>query len=301
MTSPHSSQASSGSVVRRFNIALGLLYLAGILVSAPAIYFYTQHQVYAQATTKLGMLVDMVDSIKGYVAKDLRPYFLEKGLFHTAGFSGIVATARIAMNFAEKQPTYTIRSIGDNPLNPSNLPELAEQTLLERFREDPSLNGVTEEATLGGHRMLLAVAPMKSKKGCLKCHGDPAQVPEEIVKEYGLEAGYNYKLGDTVGLSVIGVPLADVNDVALQRSLMAIGFMTLMFGVVFITINVLVRRYLISPILAITEVAHAVAKGDLEQSLNMPRNDEIGDLARSVELLRRSFAQVMSRMRKGGR
>ena len=137
MASPRSSQASSGSVVRRFNIALGLLYLAGILVSAPAIYFYTQHQVYSQATTKLGMLVDMVDSIKGYVAKDLRPYFLEKRLFHTPGFSGIVATARIAMNFAEKQPTYTIRSIGDNPLNPSNLPELAEQNLLERFREDP--------------------------------------------------------------------------------------------------------------------------------------------------------------------
>jgi hypothetical protein len=47
----------------------------------------------------LGILVHLVESIKRYVSKDLRPYFIDKGLFHTPGFSGIVATARIAEHF----------------------------------------------------------------------------------------------------------------------------------------------------------------------------------------------------------
>jgi HAMP domain-containing protein len=293
------SSTGGGSVVKRFNGALALLYLACILGSAPAIYLYTRAQVYDQARAQLTLLVDMVASIKGYVAKDLRPYFIEKGLFHVPGFSGIVATARVAGHFRTKQPSYVIRSVSDTPLNPANRPEPTEVNLLKRFRADTALKDVTEESRLGGKRVLLSASPMVASKGCLRCHGHPDQVPPQIVSEYGRDSGYGYQPGDIVGLGVIAVPLANVNDVALQRSLAAAGLLTLLFAAVFITVNLLVRRYLISPILRITEFSQAVAKGDLEQTLSMNRNDEIGELARAVELLRRSFAQIMKRMRKG--
>jgi len=94
------------------------------------------------------------------------------------------------------------------------------------------------------------------------------------------------------------VPIADVNALAMQRSLVAVGLLTVLFGLIFLTINILVRRNLISPILEITSAAHAVVKGDLDRTLDIQRNDEIGDLARSVELLRRSFSQVMKRFNK---
>jgi HAMP domain-containing protein len=299
MVTQSTDTKSKGSVTRRFNLALALLYLVCIVVSAPGIYLYTRSQVFDQAKTELNMLVDMVESIKGYVGNDLRPYFIDKGLFHTPGFSGIVAIARVAEHFKDRQPSYTIRSVSDNPLNKANLPERTEQGFLDRFRADPELRTLTEQGLLGGRNMLLSVTSMKSRKGCLRCHGAPDKVPEQIVSQYGSDSGYNYKVGDTVGLSLIGVPLTDVNTLAMNRSLAAVGLLTLLFGAVFITVNLLVRRYLITPILKITEVAHGVAKGDLDRSLSMERNDEIGDLARSVELLRRSFSQIMKRMRKG--
>lgn len=289
--------SSRTSILRRFNIALVILYFLSTLISAPIIYFYTQRQTVQQANAELELLVDMVTAIKSYVAKDLRPYFLEKGLFHTPGFSGIVATARIADNFKQKQDHYVIRSVSDNPLNPKNMPYPLEFQLLDRFRKDKALSGVKEVGLLGGERMLVASAPMKSKQGCLTCHGDPATAPSQIVDAYGQERGYFYKVGDTVGLSVIGVPLADVNALAIERSLLALGFLTLLFGVILVSVNMLVRRNLISPILEITHIANDVAKGRIDQPIDMPRNDEIGDLARSVELLRRSFAQLMKRAR----
>jgi HAMP domain-containing protein len=240
----------------------------------------------------------MVSSVKAYVATDLRPYFLEKNLFHTPGFSGIVATARVAEHFNKTKDRYVIRSDSDNPLNPANSPQRLERDLLERFRSDASLKNVQTEGSLGGERMLVASAPMKSKKGCLRCHGDPASAPQEIVKVYGSGSGYNYKLGDTVGLSVIGVPLADVNAVAVKRSLYAMALLTTLFGVALGMINLLVRRSLISPILEITNAAHEVAKGRIDHTIAMSRDDEIGDLARSVELLRRSFGQLFKRVRR---
>lgn len=146
--------------------------------------------------------------------------------------------------------------------------------------------------------MLVSAEPMVSKPGCLRCHGDPDQVPTEITSEYGRNSGYLYRVGDTVGMSVIGVPLADVKQLALERSLYGIGFLTLLFALIFATINQLVRRYLIAPLLTITDFAKSIAKGKLDQALVLQRDDEIGALARSVELLRRSFAQLMKRMGK---
>lgn len=286
------------SILRHFNIVLIVLYLVSIGVSAPVIYFYSKQQSIAQANNELELLVEMVSSIKAYVAKDLRPYFLEKKLFHTAGFSGIVATARVAENFNKTKDRYVIRSVSDNPLNPKNAPQPLENELLTQFRSQPQLQNIQIEGELGGVPMLVASAPMKSKKGCMRCHGAPSDAPQEIVDVYGTGDGYNYKLGDTVGLSVIGVPLADVNAVAWKRSLYSMALLTVLFGVTLSIINILVRRSLISPILEITNVAHEVAKGHIDRTIEMQRNDEIGDLARSVELLRRSFSQLFKRMRK---
>jgi methyl-accepting chemotaxis protein len=76
------------------------------------------------------------------------------------------------------------------------------------------------------------------------------------------------------------------------------GLLTVLFGIALGMINMLVRRSLITPILEITNAAHEVAKGRIDHTIEMSRNDEIGDLARSVELLRRSFAQLFKRARK---
>ena len=300
MTTQTTPAAARGSITRRFNLSILGIYLLSILISAPTIYFYTRHEVYAQSSTQLGLLVDMVKSIKGYVAKDLRPYFMKQRLFHTAGFSGIVAVSRVAENFKGMQGSYSIRNVSDNPLNPDNRPEALESELLSRFRADKQLDELRVEGLLGGQQMLVRSAPIVSAKGCLRCHGDPDQVPIQITADYGRGAGYNYRIGDVVGVELVGVPIANVDALALKRSLVATGLLTLMFAIVFMTINLLVRHYLISPLLKITETAHAVAKGELDRSMNIERNDEIGDLARSVELLRRSFAQLMKRMRKGG-
>ncbi len=298
MSTTHSMPARSGSVARRFNTSLLLLYFLSIAISAPAIYYFTRTEVFSQANSELHLLGDLVKSIKGYIGKDMRPWFIENKQFHSAGFSGIVAVSRVAHHFKELQGRYAIRNVSDNPLNPANSPEPFERDLLQEFRADPGLTNLQSEGDLGGQRMLVASAPIASQPGCLQCHGDPDKVHAEITAQYGRTSGYNYKDKDIVGIEVVGVPIADVNALAMQRSLVAVGLLTVLFGLIFATINILVRRNLISPILEITSAAHAVVKGDLDRTLDIQRNDEIGDLARSVELLRRSFSQVMKRFNK---
>jgi len=297
MNEPTTKIMPRRSVSRRFNFALLLLYLLSIGIAAPVIYVATERQANAQADKELRLLVDMVRSIQGYVADHMRPYLLEKGLFHSAGFSGIVATALIAEKFGDLQPTYYIKNVSDNPLNPKNIPQPFEKELLDRFRADRGLDEATEIGTISGRRMLVSAAPKVSKKGCQRCHGDPAKAPEEILSSYGETYGYYYGVNDVVGLSLVGVPLEHVQTVATERSLLAIGLLTILFAIIFLSINILVRRTLVKPILEIAAGAHAISKGQLDKMVQSDRNDEVGDLAHSIELLRRSFVQAMKRMK----
>jgi HAMP domain-containing protein len=284
------------SIARRFNLALLLLYLLSIAVAAPVIYYATERQVNAQADRELRVLVDMVRSIQGYVAGHLRPFMLKNKLMYSPGFSGIVATTLVAEEFAKLQPAYYIKNASDNPLNPANSPQPFEARLLGRFRADRALEELTETGTLGGKRMLVSAAPKVSGKGCLGCHGEPEQAPAEIRERYGETYGYYYKVGDVVGVSLVGVPLEDVQAVSLRRSLVAIGLLTLLFAGIFLSINLMVRRSLVRPILDISEAAKDISQGRMDKPVESGRNDEVGDLARSIELLRRSFVQAMKRL-----
>jgi HAMP domain-containing protein len=283
--------------VRRFNVALVLLYLASVAGSVPVVYYFARKQVEAQAARELNLLVDMVKSVQGYVVKDLRPYLTKQQIFYSPAVSGIVATARIARNFQELQPAYYIKSSSDNPLNEDNWPEPLEQQLLERYRGDEKLGNLIEIGTIKGRNYLVSSTPKASTPECLRCHGDPQQAPDDVRKTYGTTSGYHYEPKGVVGVSVVGVPFEDIQSVTVQRSLWVTGMLTALFAAIFVIVNLLVRRYLISPILSIARTASAVSQGDLEQQVRMDRNDELGELAHSFELMRRSLVSAMKRMR----
>jgi len=290
------------SIIRRFNLALVLIYFASLGLTAPAVYFATRHQVYAQANEDLRLLVDVVQSIQGYVATDLRPHFLKQGIFYSPAISGIVATSRIAGHLQKRQPQYYVKSASDNPLNPTNGANALEASLLERFRQGLVSGEVTEEGLIQGRPYLVAAAPKMSKKGCLRCHGDPGKAPPDVTQGYGTESGYNYRLGAVVGLSVVGVPLADVNGLALERSLTVMAAVTILFALLFAIVNTMVRRLILSPLVDITKTAKAVSEGHVNRRVSTAtgRRDEIADLARSFEMLRRSLVTAMKRLQQKG-
>jgi len=286
------------SLAKKFNLSLILLYLISIVIAAPSVYLFTKKQVYDRANEDLVLLVDVVKSIQDYVATDLRPHLMKQDIFYTPAVSGIVATARIAGYLNQKQPQYYIKNASDNPLNPKNEALGLENELLERFRADRDVASLSEEGVIGGKAYLVNSAPKVSKKGCLRCHGDPTKAPEDQKASFNGDRGRGYKTGDVVGVSLVGVPLADVQALSLERSLYVIGGLTLLFAVLFIVVNMLVKRLILVPINNITEVATAVSKGDLNRAVTFAeRNDEISDLGQAFELMRRSLITAMKHLK----
>ncbi len=293
------AKSGKGRLARRFNWMLLALYLVSILLTVPAVYLVTQQEVHARANEDLTLLVDMLESIQGYVGTDLRPHFVKEGIFYSPAISGIVAISRIAAELKKRQPQFYIKMAGDNVLNPKNRANPLELDLLRRFRSDRKLSSWKQEGTIHGRPYLVTAAPkVNDRKGCMRCHGNPAAAPADVTETYGTGEGYHYEPNTVVGLSVVGVPLADVEAATLERSQSVIIGLTGLFGLLFIAVNLMVRRLILRPIMDITQTAEAISKGEVDQKIVIERNDEIGDLGQAFELMRRSIVTAMKHMRR---
>jgi HAMP domain-containing protein len=292
-------QGDRKSLAKRFNLSLIMLYVLTILITTPTTYFITKKQVYDRAEQDLGLLVDVVRSIQNYVASDLRPHFMKQEIYYSPSFSGIVATSRIAKYLKQKQPQYYISNASDNPLNPDNEAEGIERDLLELFRRYRDKKVENTVGEIDGKNYLVSSAPMVSKKGCLRCHGEPELAPEDVKANYSTDSGYGYQPDEVVGISLVGVPLEDVQSLTIRRSLMVVGAITLLYSVLFLVVNLLVKRLILEPINEITTVAVAVSRGDVSREVNVEdRKDEIAELANAFELMRRSLVAAMKRMKR---
>lgn len=292
------NKKKSSRITRKFNVLLFILYAIIILVSIPTTYFLTQQQINEQANRELSLLVDMIRSVRNVVREDTRPHFLPQGVFYPPVVSSTVMAKTVASKFAKLRPEYYIRIISDNPLNSENLPDSAENNILTRFRAPDKPAKFVETGILRNQSYLISAAPATAKKGCLVCHGVATDAPTEITKQYGTNSGFGYKVGDIVGASVVGVPLANLNQLVLTRSLFIMGILTVLFAFIFLLINNLVKRSIIAPLLTISAAAQAVSRGKINESINIDRNDEIGELAYSFELMRRSLVGIVKKMRE---
>ena len=287
----------TSKITRKFNALLFSLYLVIIALAIPATYFTTQQQIREQANSELSLLVDMVRAVRNVVREVTRPHFLPQGVFFPPVVSSTVMAKTVASKFAVLRPEYYIRIVSDNPLNQENLPDSAETQILTRLRQPGSPGKIVETGILRNQNYLISAAPAKAKKGCLRCHGTADDAPSQITDAYGSDSGFGYRVGDIVGASVVAVPMANLNQLVLTRSLIIIGILTALFTFIFLFINSLVKRSIITPLLSISQAAKSVSRGKISESISMDRNDEIGELAYSFELMRRSLIAIVKKMR----
>lgn len=283
-------------ITTKLNWLLFSLYLVIVGISIPTTYFYTKNQILDQANRELSLLVDMVRSVRNVVREDTRPYFLARSEFFPPVVSSTVMAKTVASKFAKLRPEYYIRIVSDNPLNSENLPTSAEAAILNRFRTANAPKSIVETGTLRNETYLISAAPASARKGCLVCHGAYTDAPSQITDSYGTVSGFGYQEGSVVGASVVGVPMANLMELVLVRSLTILVVTTVIFSLIFLFINSLVKRSIVRPLLEISESARSVSRGNISDSISMDRNDEIGDLAHSIELMRRSLVLMVKKV-----
>jgi len=98
-----------------------------------------------------------------------------------------------------------------------------------------------------------------------------------------------------LGVARVGI-WRDIVEAEIYRELVPLISLLVAVLVIGTFLFIAVARNIVRPILGLTDIAVKMSRGDLETPIGVDRNDELGELARSLERMRASLRAAMLRL-----
>ena len=163
--------------------------------------------------------------------------------------------------------------------NKENEPNPTERVLLNQIQKG-NLSEIFQVDTKEG--VIRYLRPIKLTTECLVCHG----VPSDTLNKDGYDLlGFKaegWKVGEQHGAFEILNDLAPIEAGIRRQILVSFGITFMISLLAILALVWLVRKIIIKPLGQIRDDMVSVADGDLSRSIDIVRNDEIGDLAGAI-------------------
>lgn len=284
----------------RFIIIMAIIFGVATVGIGTASYLFSKRNAMLEAKSKGELIFNYILANRDFYKEKQRPLIMEvfeKDRFYPELMSGFVLTRGTFDIFKKNLAGYDFKQATLDPLYPPNKADAWETGLIAMFAKQPELK--THEGTMQreGKTFFYLARPIKVEgKDCLHCHGDVNDAPKDQVEIYGSANGYNWKDGDTVAAYVVYVSveeaLANARKGAITLYLIGAGCLL----VALIGIWLFMDRFVVNPIVRLSIKAEEISLGkNLEESVGLKQNDEIGALANAIERLRMSMVRILKR------
>jgi len=116
-----------------------------------------------------------------------------------------------------------------------------------------------------------------------------------MVKIYGPNNGFGWKLNEVIGAQIVSVPMSLAIAKANRAFYTFMGSLAVVFVVLFIILNVMLSLLIVRPIRRMSAAADKISVGTLDvPELPDSGRDEVSLLAKSFNRMRRSLEKAMS-------
>ena len=285
----------------KFNIILAVCYLLGLSLSIYPFYQISRREAMEQLQSQIDVLRAQALSIRRYTSEEIQPLLAEHSSIQFLPQTVPSFSAQTAFrNFRGFYPQFFYKEAALNPTNPAYLARDWERELIEKLRANPELTKDVSFQTIDNRSHYTATYPLVIRdESCLTCHSTPDRAPTSMVALYGNKNGFGWKLNETIGAQIISVP-TDIAEGSIWRNLgLFVGTSSIIFLVLLILLNILLNRYVISPVTRMAKTAEAVSMGDASVAeFEYPGSDEIASLSRSFNRMRRSLDSALKMLEK---
>ncbi|HXY39765.1 MAG TPA: DUF3365 domain-containing protein [Vicinamibacteria bacterium] len=280
----------------KFNLILVAVFAVALVPTALLSNYLLQTNARTQIVQNARIMMETALATRGYTNKQIKPLLAPrlKDEFLPQSVPAYSAT-EIFNYLRETHPEYTYKEATLNPTNPRDRTVDWEADVVNAFRADAGLKEIVgeREGTLG--RSLYLAHPIRiTDSGCLSCHTTAAVAPASVVRAYGSDNGYGWRLNEVVGAQIVsvptGVPLAMAR--AALRTLLAslVG----VFAFILLSLNLLLGLVVIRPIRRLSAMADAVSTGNLDVAeVRVGGRDEVAVLAGSFDRMRISLVKAL--------
>ncbi|NER81465.1 MAG: DUF3365 domain-containing protein [Leptolyngbya sp. SIO1D8] len=290
----------------KFSLLLVLVYFLG---SSLTIFVFSRHlnvQAEDAVRERAEILLATMQSARDYTRYNIQPFLTEKLSLEDDFIQEAIPnfTAReIFSGFRQLDSEFydfSYKEATDNPTNPLDQADEFETEIFTQLRQQSQTSEVQK---LSGYRIMageksfyLARPLIMQDVSCLECHGDPRDAPKPLVKMYGSQNGFGWKLNDVVAAQIVYVPADEIFNRGRQNLFTITKTLLSIFGAVFVVINLLLWKTVISPLKILTNTAKRISSCSVNQVQNNElqnlaletltiRQDEPGQLARAFQYM----------------
>ena len=289
------------NLATKINIILVTTFSVGLAIGGFYSYLLTEDNALRQVTDQAELIMQEALAVRSYTVNEIRPLLNANndGKFHPQSVPAYSAT-QTANLVRQTRPNYIYKEAVFNPTNPRDKATSAEEDIIYRFIANPNLKKIVGTENINGLKSLFISYPIKITNGqCLACHGASESAPPGMIEIYGDQGGFDWKMNEIVGTQMVVVPYqlpAELAQKTFYSFLISLG---LLFLVLFIVINIMIRKLVLKPVMAMTKMADAVSRGNIgKKEIAIGGKDEMADLGRSFNRMRRSVIKIVQMLKK---
>jgi protein-histidine pros-kinase len=284
------------SLFAKFNVILLLVFAVAM---APAAYLSDRVLRQSARTQVIGnarIMMETALATRTYTNKQIKPLLAPRLAEEFLPQSVPAYSATEIFNYLRvAHPEYTYKEATLNPTNPRDRTVDWEADVVNAFRADAKLPEIIGERDTPLGRALYLGRPIRiTDMGCLNCHDTPADAPASVIKAYGSNGGFGWKMDEVIGAQIVSVPMS----VPVQMAEAA--FRTMMWtlvGIFFfmvVALNLLLWMVVIRPVRRLAAMADRVSVGEFDiPEVVVPGRDEVAVLANSFNRMRISLGKAM--------
>src|SRR5882672_8666339 len=170
------------------------------------------------------------------------------------------------------------------------------QYIVTAFRNDPTRGEISGTRITPTGMSLFLARPFQIKDpACLSCHTTAEMAPASMVKLYGTNNGFGWKLNEVIGAQVVSVPMSLPIQNANRAFYTFMASLSGVFVVLFVILNLMLSVLIVRPITQMSDAADRISTGDMEiPEFAESGRDEVALLARSFNRMRRSLEKAIS-------
>jgi HAMP domain-containing protein len=280
----------------KFNLVLLAVFVTGLAVTGYVSYELLHRNAREEVLRNAGVMMEAALSMRSYTVGQVRPNLaVDPDKFLPQSVPAFGATAIMGL-LRKKYPDYSYKEAALNPTNPNNRAVEWENDIVNAFRNDPAqaeISGMRETPT--GRSLYLARPFQIKDPACLSCHTNAEMAPASMVKIYGPNNGFGWKLNEVIGAQIVSVPMNLPIRNANHAFVTFMSSLTVVFAVLFVILNMMLSALIVQPITQLSRAADQISKGRLDAAA-FPEGgkDEVSQLGQAFNRMRRSLEKAIA-------
>jgi protein-histidine pros-kinase len=280
----------------KFNLVLLFVFALGLAVSGYISYDLLHRNARDEVLRNAGVMMEAALSMRQYTVSQVRDKLAQKEDEFLPQSVPAFAATEIMNQLRKKYPDYAYKEAALNPTNPRDRAVDWEADIVNEFRNHTGraeISGMRNTPT--GMSLFLARPFQIKDPACLTCHTTPEVAPASMIKLYGPNNGFGWKLNEVIGAQVVSVPMSLPIQNANRAFYTFIASLAGVFAVLFVILNLMLSALIVRPITRMSDAAERISTGETDiPELEESGRDEVSDLARSFNRMRRSLEKAIS-------